>query len=352
MEIITSAAGAGDAVVDEISGDGIQCCNHSTSNNASDGGICALCLQDKLGKLVKSSSTSFSIGSASPSFRSDPSTAGEIGFGSNSASLSLRPAIAAPASSSSSSNSQFQGDSTTGPAKPAHATRRAHFPFPFSHRETENVKAKRRRFWSFFYHSKALPPSTDGVSKTAVSVMQNGVVPQVNNEASATTSFGRKAISRSRSVGCGSRSFSGDFFERISTGFGGCTLRRVESQREGKRSSSTSAARAGGGDVIKERVRCGGIFSGFMMTSSSSSSSSSFRISSSTASEEANNEKASSEAAAIPAAQGRSRGRGWAFASPMRVFGRSSMKEVKTTTIKAKPSPNLAEIPSLLTARG
>ncbi|GFP78609.1 protein tify 10a [Phtheirospermum japonicum] len=29
------------------------------------------------------------------------------------------------------------------------------------------------------------------------------------------------------------RSFSGDYFERISTGFGDCTLKRVESQREG-----------------------------------------------------------------------------------------------------------------------
>ncbi|KAM7278686.1 hypothetical protein ACFE04_005820 [Oxalis oulophora] len=37
-----------------------------------------------------------------------------------------------------------------------------------------------------------------------------------------------RKVSRSRSVGCGSRSFYGDFFERISTGFGDCTLRRVE----------------------------------------------------------------------------------------------------------------------------
>ncbi|KAK9092991.1 hypothetical protein Syun_027902 [Stephania yunnanensis] len=45
------------------------------------------------------------------------------------------------------------------------------------------------------------------------------------------SSLGRK-VGRSRSVGCGSRSmsFSGDFLERLSTGFGDCTvLRRVES---------------------------------------------------------------------------------------------------------------------------
>ncbi|ONK66778.1 uncharacterized protein A4U43_C06F11870 [Asparagus officinalis] len=39
----------------------------------------------------------------------------------------------------------------------------------------------------------------------------------------SSSSFRRK-VARSRSVGCGSRSFSGDFLERISTGFGDCTL--------------------------------------------------------------------------------------------------------------------------------
>ncbi|KAL7255347.1 hypothetical protein ACSBR1_009490 [Camellia fascicularis] len=38
-------------------------------------------------------------------------------------------------------------------------------------------------------------------------------------------------VSRSRSVTCKSKSFSGDFFERISTGFEDYTLRQVESQR-------------------------------------------------------------------------------------------------------------------------
>ncbi|KAG2408044.1 uncharacterized protein HKW66_Vig0028660 [Vigna angularis] len=92
-------------------------------------------------------------------------------------------------------------------------------------------------------------------------------------------------VSRSRSVGCGNRSFSADFFERISFGLGDCTLRRVESHREGKHkvvasassassSSSSSSSGAGGGGVVnhcmKERVRCGGIFGGFAVTSLSS----------------------------------------------------------------------------------
>ncbi|KAL7230999.1 hypothetical protein ACSBR2_009300 [Camellia fascicularis] len=40
--------------------------------------------------------------------------------------------------------------------------------------------------------------------------------------------FGRR-VSRSRSVGCRSKSFSGDFSERISTGFEDYTLGQVES---------------------------------------------------------------------------------------------------------------------------
>ncbi|CAA7404971.1 unnamed protein product [Spirodela intermedia] len=89
------------------------------------------------------------------------------------------------------------------------------------------------------------------------------------------SSFSQK-VARSRSVGCGSRSFSGEFLERISSGFGDCALRRVESQRESK-------AAGGGGKIAirqgvlgeareelsRQRVRCGGIFGGFSSTSSS-----------------------------------------------------------------------------------
>ncbi|KAF8390802.1 hypothetical protein HHK36_025330 [Tetracentron sinense] len=92
-----------------------------------------------------------------------------------------------------------------------------------------------------------------------------------NSSHASSSSFGRK-VARSRSVGCGSRSFSGDFLERISTGFGDCTLRRVESQREAKPKVVLHRGSAGAADDrIKERVKCGGIFGGFSMTSSSSS---------------------------------------------------------------------------------
>ncbi|GMY37629.1 hypothetical protein FCV25MIE_32872 [Fagus crenata] len=69
-------------------------------------------------------------------------------------------------------------------------------------------------------------------SSTADIVVEDDESP--NSQATASASSFDRKVSRSRSVGCGSRSFFGDFFERISTGFGDCTLRRVESQRHPK----------------------------------------------------------------------------------------------------------------------
>jgi hypothetical protein len=53
-----------------------------------------------------------------------------------------------------------------------------------------------------------------GISEEDDSLNSQGAI-------ASASSFERK-ISRSRFVGCGSRSFSGDFFERISTSFGDC----------------------------------------------------------------------------------------------------------------------------------
>jgi hypothetical protein len=161
-----------------------------------------------------------------------------------------------------------------------------------------------------------------------------------NSQATASASTFERKVSRSRSVGCGSRSFSGDFFERISTGFGDCTLRRVESQREGKPKVTSGASH------MKERVRCGGIFGGFNITSSSSSSSSSSYWVSSSA--EDMNGKSSG---AGPLAHGRSRSWGWAFASPMRAFGSKPSSKDGKRNIK-HTTPNLSAIPSLLAVRG
>ncbi|KAK4433911.1 hypothetical protein Salat_0553800 [Sesamum alatum] len=393
-------------VVHEDMGEGnMQCTNHPYKNSTP-GGICAFCLQEKLGKLVSSSFPvavfPSSSSSSSPSFRSDfggstsASAAGGGGGGGGGSTLQVRHLA------SSSANSQTGG---AGNDCNYYCTRRARLPFVLTHRKKkkkdggvvvgssdsssivfkrsnstttprkgvhfnygEDYSPHRRGFWSFLYLSKHsttkksgknlkdlnFTPGTVGSSSSVsgvggpirsrekkreefVVVDENGGSP--NDEAS----FDRK-VSRSRSVGCGSRSFSGDFFERISTGFGDCTLRRVESQREGKTKVQQGHRNSGinGQDCIKERVRCGGIFSGFMIASSSSSSSSSSYLVASSAEDNSNAKSVGSSLS-----HGRSRSWGWAFASPMRAFGKNSTGKRDVSTNK-NTTPNLAAIPSLL----
>ncbi|KAJ6980887.1 hypothetical protein NC653_024301 [Populus alba x Populus x berolinensis] len=254
--------------------------------------------------------------------------------------------------------------------------RRSHF-LDAATDDGEDFSPRRRGFWSFLYLSSSKPgPSTKKTEKvsslavttraiTTTSTNGSTVRPKEkclasslsrkgdsivvveaddddspNSQATASASTFERKVSRSRSVGCGSRSFSGDFFERISTGFGDCTLRRVESQREGKPKVTSGASH------MKERVRCGGIFGGFNITSSSSSSSSSSYWVSSSADDM--NGKSSG---AGPLAHGRSRSWGWAFASPMRAFGSKPSSKDGKRNIK-HTTPNLSAIPSLLAVRG
>ncbi|CAI0626810.1 unnamed protein product [Linum tenue] len=411
-------------------GDGMQCSDHPYRSNP--GGICAFCLQEKLGKLVTSSfplsvraSTS---SSSSPSFRSDgPSAAASAAA--TSLALAVRPSARGVrrndsmsngngthntngqynssdyysaslrkaripfllakkkkkimATSSSSSENQHDVVFKRSKSTAAPGRRSAHF---FDDGE-DFTPRKRGGFWSFLYHSTSSNPKSNldpsfaasrnriaavssnmasfssastanppavrkdrclGVGGSSLSRRTEMVVVEEDEESpnsqatssnSAASSFERK-VSRSRSVGCGSRSFSGDFFERISTGFGDCTLRRVESQREGKPKS---------GGAMKERVKCGGIFRGFIITSSSSSStSSSYWVSSSA--EEMNGKSGGNHLS-----HGRARSWTWAFASPMRAFGGSNKPSGKDNGKEtgnrnsAAAAPNLAAIPSLLT---
>ncbi|CAI0626813.1 unnamed protein product [Linum tenue] len=380
-------------------GDGMQCSDHPYRSNP--GGICAFCLQEKLGKLVTSSfplsvraSTS---SSSSPSFRSDgPSAAASAAA--TSLALAVRPSSSSSstaygsargvrrndsmsqynssdyysaslrkaripfllakkkkkimATSSSSSENQHDVVFKRSKSTAAPGRRSAHF---FDDGE-DFTPRKRGGFWSFLYHSTSsnpksnLDPSFAASRKTEMVVVEEDEESpnsQATSSNSAASSFERK-VSRSRSVGCGSRSFSGDFFERISTGFGDCTLRRVESQREGKPKS---------GGAMKERVKCGGIFRGFIITSSSSSStSSSYWVSSSA--EEMNGKSGGNHLS-----HGRARSWTWAFASPMRAFGGSNKPSGKDNGKRdhhqviretgnrnsAAAAPNLAAIPSLLT---
>ncbi|PIN02648.1 hypothetical protein CDL12_24841 [Handroanthus impetiginosus] len=388
-------------VVHEDTGEGsMQCVNHPYKNSTP-GGICAFCLQEKLGKLVSSSFPiavfPTSSSSSSPSFRSDfGGSSATGGGGAATTATATATALQARHLASSASNSQTGGKD--GSNYHGYYTRKSRLPFVLTHKKkkkkessdstsivfkrskstatprrgmhfldenyAEDLSPHRRRFWSFLYiskhstakksdnkHLKGLnftptTPSTVGSSSV------NGVGGPVRsrekkreefvvvdeNGSPDQAAFDRK-VSRSRSVGCGSRSFSGDFFERISTGFGDCTLRRVESHREGK-----PKVHRNGGNNGQERVRCGGIFSGFMMTSSSSSSSSSsYWVSSSTEDNNVNGKSMS---------HGRSRSWGWALASPMRAFGKNSTVKRDASSSKNVVTPNLAAIPSLLAVSG
>ncbi|RWW60946.1 hypothetical protein BHE74_00032020 [Ensete ventricosum] len=160
----------------------------------------------------------------------------------------------------------------------------------------------------------------------------------------ASSSIGRK-VARSRSVGCGSRSFSGDFLERISTGVGDCTLRRVESQREAKPKIVLQLSHDyHDGEQqrprMKERVKCGGLFglmSAYWLSAAAADDDdldSSSRISAATPA-----------ASATTAARGRTRTWGLSFASPMRAFRPHSSSSKSLYPIdnaaSAAPSTNI-----------
>ncbi|XP_047331401.1 uncharacterized protein LOC124934965 [Impatiens glandulifera] len=268
-------------IVDDDSADGqIQCTNHPYKN-INPGAICSFCLQEKLGKLVSSSFPiaifPSSSSSSSPSFRSNNHNPIQTPTHNNDHS-SRRPRIPfliTQRRKNKNNNTSVSGSggldfkrskSTTTPCRSINYDP-----------DSEN----RRGFWSFLYHSKH----------------------RNNKRTEYNKPCNDKNVSRSRSVGCGSRRFSGDFFDRISTGFGDCTLRRVESQREGKTKTTV-----GHDCMIKERVKCGGIFSGFLMVSSST------------------------EAGDVNGKAPVNRSWGWPLASPIRAFN------YKNSSASAYPS--------------
>ncbi|KAD4178257.1 hypothetical protein E3N88_26848 [Mikania micrantha] len=379
----------------EDTGDGnMLCTEHPFKNNTPAGGICAFCLQEKLGKLVSSSSFPIAVfpssSASSPSFRSD--------VGGTTTTTTVKSAVVPPRLTNSTSLSGSNTQMNPGNRYQHHHSNRSRILYLLSqkkkkkkdlvdgvhhHDRNKNLVFKRskstalhymgadnddglntphkRRFWSFLYSHKHSHLSSS-TTKTHRDISSNtfgasagcsfphaqrsrqdrntNTTVMEENESPCHASFDRK-VSRSRSVGCGSRSFSGDFFERISTGFGDCTLRRVESQREGKPKVSTMR----GQDCIQERVRCGGLFSGFMITSSSSSSSSSSNWVASNQHEGAGCNAAGKVTSAVAGPgngrqHSRSKSWGWALASPMRVFSKPPSKKNQT--------PNLDAIPSLL----
>ncbi|KAL5207075.1 hypothetical protein ABZP36_031510 [Zizania latifolia] len=317
--------------------DGIQYCSEhpyrpgAAAAAVAGGGICAFCLQEKLGRLVSSSKSSpfGTLGgnpppSASPS--SPPSFRRAVEppppLHSSGASRKLIPFHRKkPSSSSSYSSSSASVALAGGGLKRSKSVA----PRPEEHLSSSasSVTAespRKKSFWSFLYLSSSSPYTHQAATSTtytnggaaarrkSVSVAsvawasRGGSAPGAHeqppravtssasgrrlevigepdspSQVSSSSSFGRK-VARSRSVGCGSRSFSGDFLERISNGFGDCTLRRVESQREPKPNKMRALGHLGGDDGADEdeddmyehqhRIKCAGFFGGMGPTSS------------------------------------------------------------------------------------
>ncbi|CAF1936994.1 uncharacterized protein LOC106397809 [Brassica napus] len=350
---------------DQDMGDGMQCSTHPYTKNP--GGICPLCLQEKLGKLVTSSfplpkpnhlSASSSSKSFSPSSTTSLALSLSSGRDSNNNNnnnlpflLAKKKSMLAAASSSSSSSSASLIYKRSKSSAAAYG-------------ESLNRK-KRSGFWSFLhlYSSKhQIAAATKKVSHSSVprnqttetsnKVVGRGidVIVEEEDESSSSnkvvvetpangvgsgaggSSLERKVL-RSRSVGCGSRSFSGDFFERISNGFGDCALKRIESQRE----HSKVISNGGGGeaaDAMNEMVKCGGIFGGFMIMTSSSSSTS-----------------ASSTVDHHQHKMGNKSAWGRAFASPMRAKTVHKGGTTTESSTNKNTTQNLDSVSSLVTMR-
>lgn len=321
----------------EDMGEGMQCSDHPYRNNP--GGICAFCLQEKLGKLVSSSkSNSFypvpapSSSSSSPS-RSDSATAlGGLAAAPNNPAPHLGGRTQIPFFSHKKKKVVSSDAGTTLVLK---RSRSVAVP---RHLCTDDSPRLRRGFWSFLRRKtpKLHNPTSPGCRKDDAGAGGGSTGDEndsPNSSSHASSSFGRK-VARSRSVGCGSRSFSGDFLERISTGLGDCALRRVESQREAKPKivlHRVAAAASSADERIKEKVKCGGIFG--MMGGSYSFSSSSYWFS------DDFNGRISQGGGATP--HGRSKSWGWAFASPMRAFRPSSTTKSSSSSYISASSDNI-----------
>ncbi|OIT37052.1 PREDICTED: uncharacterized protein LOC109241280 [Nicotiana attenuata] len=331
-----------EGIQEDIGEGNIQCINHPYKNS-SPGGICAFCLQEKLGKLVSSSfsSTIFPSSTSSvstPSFRSEfngtstttsalqiptnnkTTTDGNTNYHpyDNNNMRKSRIQFLLSQKKKNSSNIMASSGSDSGivfKRSKSTTTPRNHLHFL----EAEDYGIHRKGFWSFLHYSSSKHYSSESSQNGSIKSREKKkeeIVEVEENESPNESTFDRK-VARSRSVGCGSRSFSGDLFEKISTGFGECTLRRIESQREGKpRFSSVNH---------KERVNCGGILS-YLVSSEENLHGKSHNIS-----------------------NGRSKNWGWALASPMRAFSKTSSSGKREDSNNKNATPNLAAIPSLLT---
>ncbi|KAJ6853995.1 uncharacterized protein M6B38_100515 [Iris pallida] len=334
------------AAADDV-GDGMQCADHPYRANP--GGICAFCLQERLGKLVSSSSSPSSFFPPLPATSSTSVTSStSSSFRSSSDFPPTSSRILTFLNSNNNKKKQHPPPPPPPPAVPSYAApaaalslKRSKSVAPRPVGDVGGILAgadspRKKSFWSFLSLSSS---SSSAATTTTDKRRSTDVMPQISlqqhqeddstimktigdqdeespsgGSQASSSSFGRK-VARSRSVGCGSRSFSGDFLERISTGFGDCTLRRVESQRESSKHGGANSKMVmrhhDRESRIKERVKCGGIFGGFGMISASSSS---YWLS------VAEDDDFGSTSSRVSSNARRNRNWGWAFASPMRAF--------------------------------
>lgn len=351
----------------------MQCQEHPYRANL--GGICAYCLQEKLQKLASSCDSFPAIHNSS----SSPASS-SLSFRSTYVSSSSSSSSVAAATANSRSRMSFFGgyigkkkDTAATVSMGGRGVKRVNT----SNRSSNTVapttfqpmdSPRRRWFWSFL--SQHSNPNDNSHRRKMEDLMPPKRLVVVENEDETEESL---PVVRSRSVGCGSRSFSGDFLERISTGLGDCgALRRAESQREGKialHRTSTSAAESNNYNDNttgqQQRVKCGGIFGGFGISTPTPTLSSTTSISSSAAAVTASVSASywAPESRGIGTTTGRGKGWGWAFASPMRVF-RSSSTTTKTyvlnshndgsaaPTTPGKRKPVTGRVSNMVSAKG
>ncbi|KAG2273478.1 hypothetical protein Bca52824_068033 [Brassica carinata] len=281
---------------DHDMGEGMQCLKHPYTKNL--GGICALCLQDKLGKLVTSS---FPL--SKPNHPSSSSSANLIYKRSKSTAASYGESF------SQRKRSGFWSFLHLYSSKPQVTTKKVD---NSSHSSRSRNQIDKEKHQTTETSNQVVG---GGIDVIAESPSNKVVVETPTNDVGSGggSSFGRKVL-RSRSVGCGNRSFSS---ERISNEFGDCALRRIESQREPTKVISNGGDEAA--DAMSEMVKCGGIFGGFMIMTPSSS----------TVNHHHKHKMANRSA--------------WGWASPMRA--KTTHRGHKNTT------PNLDSIPSLVTMK-
>ncbi|XP_062225555.1 uncharacterized protein LOC133924155 [Phragmites australis] len=324
---------------------------------AGTGGICAFCLQEKLGMLVSSSKSS-PFHPPPPPVSASPSSPPSNGATSGSEPpLPLHPSAAASRKVMSSQKTKTSSSSAApaagGLKRSKSVAPRPDEPLPPASAPSAITadSPRKKSFWSFLHLS-----SSSSSHKSASSTLANGgggaavarrnsvsvasassaslggrleaiVEPESpgrRSEGSSSSSFGRK-VARSRSVGCGSRSFSGDFLERLSTGFGDCALRRVESHREPKPKAGAldHLGVADGNDEEHEhgqhhRIKCAGFFGGLGTAPPPSSS---YWLSA---------PDGSSGSTRVPSGARSHRSWAWALASPMRVLRPTSSTSSKS----------------------